>query len=425
MSMSVLFCTPSYSGNSGDALNERQLIDSLSKRVAAVYVLNLFDVTLLHPAYRKTLFLKSNRPNIKLINIPVIPVVPERFVVLFTLRLLFYDILLLNMAILMKKLGIVNRIYIRNPEYAFAFSTFKKLAGSFALKFAGFHTQEALASIKGRFNKWLFMNVFERINYSAINNADLILIPSSFYDTVLRKRYNVGSTKPMLVVPAGVDLEKIARVRENATVMSKNEESNSSDFRIGVVGSVNWWDGLDILLESMPFILKFHSNVILDFVFGTGDLRLLTNLKLRAKVLGLKVCFKGPLAHEEALVAMYQLSALVLPRRRTRSTETTIPIKVKEALALGVPVIVTRHKVFESSFKDLEDLIFVEPEPEDVAGKVVMLLSNPALAQHLSKRGIQLAASYSYDNISKDFADALFAMKGHEQKKLKRLKIFD
>jgi len=227
------------------------------------------------------------------------------------------------------------------------------------------------------------------------------------------------------VVPAGVDLEKIARVRENATVMSKNEESNSSDFRIGVVGSVNWWDGLDILLESMPFILKFHSNVILDFVFGTGDLRLLTNLKLRAKVLGLKVCFKGPLAHEEALVAMYQLSALVLPRRRTRSTETTIPIKVKEALALGVPVIVTRHKVFESSFKDLEDLIFVEPEPEDVAGKVVMLLSNPALAQHLSKRGIQLAASYSYDNISKDFADALFAMKGHEQKKLKRLKIFD
>jgi len=416
MSTSLLFCTPSYSGNSGDALNERQLIKSLSKRVSAIYVLNLLDVTLLHPAYRKTLFLKSNRSNIKLINIPVIPIIPERFVVFYTVRLLLYNILLLFFASILKKLKIINSIYIRNPDYAFGFSSLKKLVGSYTLKFAGFHTQEALTSIRGRFQKWLYINIFERINRNTIKNADLVLIHSSYYENELRKRYSLDKNKSMLVVPAGIDLDKLRRTRERNFTAKKT--SNSSDyFTIGVVGSVTWWDGLDILLESMPYIVSAHPNVTLNFVLGTGDMQLLNNLKIRAKELGLDVFFKGPLTHENALTEMCQLSALVLPRRRTMSTEMTIPIKVKEALGLGVPVIITRHKIFENTFRNLEDLIFVEPNPRDVAEKVIHLLSNPDLAQHLSERGIQLATRYSYNSISKDFFDALFALNGHEQRK--------
>jgi glycosyltransferase involved in cell wall biosynthesis len=421
--VSVVFCTPSYSGNSGDALNERQLIESLSQRVAAIYVLNLLDVTLLHPAYRKTLCLKPTRSNIKLINIPVVPVVPERFVALYTIRLLAYDILLLFLVALLKKLRLVDCIYIRNPENAFAFSAFKKLVGPFALKFAGFHTQEALAPIRGRFQKWLFINIFERINYRALNSADLILIQSSFYEQELRERYSLDKTKPMLVTPAGIDLEKLRKVREKCLTSLKKERDHNAEFRIGVVGSVTWWDGLDILLESMPGILKSHPKVVLNFVFGIGDTPLLNNLKLRASALGLNVSFKGPLTHEKALAEMCQLSALVLPRRRTQSTEITIPIKVKEALALGVPVIVTRHKVFENMFRDFEDVIYVEPEAEDVAEKVVMLLSNPALAEHLSAKGPQMATRFSYDRISQDFADALFTMKRVNPKELEPVSI--
>jgi glycosyltransferase involved in cell wall biosynthesis len=403
--MNVLFCTPSYSGNSGDALNERQLIDSLSKRVGSIFVLNLVDIVFFHPAYRKKLYLKSNRPNIKLINIPVIPPIPERFVIPFIIRLMFYNLLIFNFAAIFRKAGIINKIYVRNPEYAFALSFLKRFSGSFALKFAGFHTQEALALMKGRIDKWIFFNAFERIEYYSINKADALLLHSSIYEIILRKRYNLDTTKPVLIAPAGVDLEKLHKIRME---LEERKIKEGTALKIGIVGSVTWWDGLDILLDSMPYILKSCPNVVLVYVNGiVADPHLLSKLRTRANSLGSKVQFKGPLTHEEALAEMYEFSALVLPRRRTQSTEITIPIKVKEALALGVPVIVTSHRIIRDSFVDTQDLLFVEPDPQDVARKVILLLSDPSLSKKLSQNGSEIAKSFSYDIIAKNFEKLL------------------
>lgn len=413
--MKMLFCTPYYFGYSGDAVNERQLAESLSKRVEALYVLNLFDVVLLHPAYRKTLFPKTSKHNIKVINIPLVPPVPVRFVLLFTIRLLFYNLILLLLTTLLKKLRVVDTVYVRGPQYAFAFATFKKAIGPFAVKFPGFYTEEALDSTRSRFQKSLIINVFERINYRVVNSTDLLLTHSSFYESELRRRYCLPKTKPIVVVSAGIERNRIIKIRERCQSLRRDTDVNKSEVRIGVVGSTNWWDGLDILLESIPYIQESYPNVVLNFIVGGGDLRVLKDLRLRAKALGINVVIAGPLPHEEALKKMCELRALVLPRRRTFSTEFTIPIKVVEALALGVPVIITRHKVFESKFKDCEDVIYVEPEPKDVAKKVIMLLSNLSLAERLSSKSLQLAMEFSYDRIAENLIDALSAIdnKGH------------
>lgn len=94
----LLFCTPSYSGNGGSSLNERQSIEALSKRVSIIYVVNLLNLSGLLPAYRHHLVLKSKISNIKIINIPVFPFVPERFVPLYIIRLFFYDFFLVFFA---------------------------------------------------------------------------------------------------------------------------------------------------------------------------------------------------------------------------------------------------------------------------------------------------------------------------------------
>jgi glycosyltransferase involved in cell wall biosynthesis len=399
--INLLFCTPDYCGCNGSSVNERQLIESVSRRVNAVYVINLLDPTLLRPAYRKKLHLKSSRSNIKLINIPLLPPVTEHLVILYTFRLLVYNLLFLWMATLMKKFKLVNCIYVRNPEYAFAFSVFKKFIGSFAVKFAGFHTQEALEAMKGNLQRWFFVSFFERINYRVLNSADLLLVHSSYYKTELKNRYQLNDNRSILVVPPGIDLQKINRVREKT-------ERKASELNIGIVGSASWWDGSNTLLESVPAILKSYPSLNVNFVFGSGDGNVLRHLKTRARELKIEnVYFKGPLTHEEALGEMCQLSALVLPRRRTLSTELTIPLKVLESLALGVPVVVTRHKVFEETFTDFFDIIYIEPNARDVAEKVVLLLSNSDLAQQVSKNGIKLASQMSYDKTSEKLADAL------------------
>jgi glycosyltransferase involved in cell wall biosynthesis len=262
-----------------------------------------------------------------------------------------------------------------------------------------------------RFQKWFYVNFFERINYHTVNNADLVVTHSSFYEHELATRYSLQRVNRIIVIAPGIDLKKIQEVRQKCRNNRFDDSAITPAFNIGVVGSANWWDGSDILLESMPIIAKSQPNVVLNFVFGTGDMRIVNDLKLRAKELNIEnIVFKGPLTHEEALAEMCQLSALVLPRRRTLSTEFTIPIKVMEALALGVPVIITHHKVFDKAFKNYEDFIYVEPEAKDVAKKVLLLLSNPTLIHCLSERGLKRAMALSYDQVSEDFANALLIM---------------
>ena len=408
-SLKVLFVTPSYAGIGGAPLNERQLIESLSKRVACVYVLNLLNLTLLLPAYRKSLSLKSTRPNIKQINVPLIPFVPERLVPLYTIRLIIYGLMCACFARLLKSLRLIDVVYVRDPEIAIGFSILKRFTGPYALKFAGFHTEEGLKFIKDRVQRWLFFSIFERLNYCTINDASLVLIQSDYYKQAIKNRYAVNGNKPFLILPAGIDMDKILRVRAQKN-NSENNKPPEDTLSVGFIGSVTWWDGLDILLESIPDVLRTHPNVTLRFVLGSGDPLLLSKLKSRAQILEIPVEFRGPLNHEAALVEMSQLSALVLPRRRTLSTEITVPIKVKEALALGVPVIVTKHKIFKTMFRDHEDLIFVEPDPKDVAEKITLLLSNPNLAKYISVQSQKKAESFSYDRISADFADALALM---------------
>jgi len=84
------------------------------------------------------------------------------------------------------------------------------------------------------------------------------------------------------------------------------------------------------------------------------------------------------------------------------TTETIIPIKVLEAWALGVPVIITKHEVFvESGIKDRKHVVYCEPEPSNVANAILLILKNEEIKKKLSKNGPKLAEEFSYDKIAK------------------------
>jgi glycosyltransferase involved in cell wall biosynthesis len=98
---------------------------------------------------------------------------------------------------------------------------------------------------------------------------------------------------------------------------------------------------------------------------------------------------------------------LVLPRYKISTTESIIPIKVIEAWALGVPVIVTRHKVFELyGFENYEDVVYCEPTLESVAETLAKVLSSADLRRKLSEKGPQIAKYFDYQFISKAIIEA-------------------
>ncbi len=160
----------------------------------------------------------------------------------------------------------------------------------------------------------------------------------------------------------------------------------------------------------MCIVQKAFPNAVLYIIIGAVKptiISKISKLKVRARQLGLKAVFSGPISHRKALEFMSRLHALVVPRRRTLSTELTIPIKVIEAFALGTPVIITRHKIFEEKYGHGEDILYVEPEPKDVAEKIIMLLTDSHLAKRLSERGPFNSREFNYDVLASRLAEAL------------------
>jgi len=64
-----------------------------------------------------------------------------------------------------------------------------------------------------------------------------------------------------------------------------------------------------------------------------------------------KSCIKISAIYEDELKNLALLSVfdvLVMPSVRMSTTSSNIPIKLLEAWALGMPVVITKHKIFES-----------------------------------------------------------------------------
>jgi len=89
---------------------------------------------------------------------------------------------------------------------------------------------------------------------------------------------------------------------------------------------------------------------------------------------------------------------LVVPRVRTSSTESVIPIKLLEAWALGVPVVITKHEIFDVlGLVDRKHVVFCEPDVADIAEKIFMVLTNEVLRKELIKNGSALVKIFYYD----------------------------
>jgi len=399
--LKLLFIVPSLFGSRGDVVNELELAKALSKKVEHMYVITFLGANKYLIRLKEVKDLK-NQLNCKLIVFPnlSLPPVNSLFAILNILFMYINSLALMLMAVSLKKLGLVDTVYLRDPRIAIAFFSPRKIDAITCVKFPGFYTQEIAKDIHIVIRDF-FLGLLERVNYVVVNKADLLIVQSDLYKTVLQKLYGLPRGKSLLTVPAGVNLVELPK-RHNYL-----EKREADTYRIGYIGSAAWWNGLDILVDSMHIVQKTFPNAVLYINIGSGESIAIKSLKERVKKLGIRTIFFGPMSHAKALELMSTLDMLVIPRSRTLSTELTIPIKVIEAFALGVPVIITKHKVLKGEYKHGENLLYVEPEPNDVAKKIIMLLSDRKLREKLSRRGPLIAKDFDYDAITDSLIKSL------------------
>jgi len=389
--MKVLALVPSFFGHSGDAVNERQLLMALARKVKKCYVVTFVGFKQIFTKRRAELKIAFPK-NMALIPLPL----PQIHILITCFAAIILSCFMSIIGLMLNVLEKIDLIYIRSSFLSIGFLTFRSLARKTVVKIPAIIEDEIangdiIKSLIRKIASFTDRFVLARAGRVAVNGRPL-------YYELVRRRCFMHEDEP-LEIPPGVDLSLIERIknkvsRENSLSMSKDH------YIIGFLGLIAWWQGVDILVKSITKLKDagFEKPVKLLLVGDGPERGRIENLCKRLKV---NYEITGFIKHEMALEYLSMFDVLVLPRYKISTTESIIPIKVIEAWALGVPVVIAKHQVFVSNhIRNYEDVIYCEPESDSVAKAIFTILTNKELRRKIKANGLKLAEQFDYNKIA-------------------------
>ncbi len=145
------------------------------------------------------------------------------------------------------------------------------------------------------------------------------------------------------------------------------------------VGRIVEKKGLDTLIDAMA-ALKARDPSLELLVVGNGPLK--AHLERRAKAAGINASFVGWKSETEVRKAMRRALLLAVPSRAARGGDSEgLPTVIMEAMALGVPVVATRHAGIPEIIADrVTGLLVPEADPVALADAIVAIKGDPEAA---------------------------------------------
>ena len=334
------------------------------------------------------------------INLPkniIIISIPFPFLKTFTAKGVS-SFIAITIGLLISLLEEIHLIYVRYSFLSVGFLAFPSLARKTVVKIGAIFEDEMQGdgftkSLIKRFATFTDRLALARARRIAVNNR-------VFYYELVRRRLYKHKAKPV-EIPPGIDPNLIKKIKSQV----KTNELSQDFINVGFIGTLFWWQGVDILVRAIALLKETVRNIRL-VIIGDGELR--NSIEKLCKELGINYMITGYLPHEKALLYLSELDIMVLPSRKLSTTESNIPIKVIEAWAFGIPVIVTGHKVFLiNRIRNNQDVIYCEPEPSSVARAILLVLGNSALKKMLKENGPKLASYFNYDSIAENLLSCI------------------
>lgn len=210
-----------------------------------------------------------------------------------------------------------------------------------------------------------------------------------------------------ITIRNGVDLHRYSKI-ENGSSFALRRELGISEAEpiVLCVARLSEEKGVSVLIEALWSVekggLRFHSIIV-----GDGPLR--TKLEKRAAELGLRsrITFMG---HQEDVRPYYAAATIcVLP-----SLSEGLPLVLLEAMASGVPCVVTQVGGIEEVVTHGVDGFIVPPRsPDAVSGAIRCLLENePERARIAAKARMRVEGAFDIDITARKIQAVLF---GHEE----------
>jgi len=182
------------------------------------------------------------------------------------------------------------------------------------------------------------------------------------------------------VIPNAVNVEQFDVIKEKNCQLEQSLNLMGCHV-LGFLGSFYAYEGLDLLIEAMPDVLKNNANVRLLLVGGGPQEQ---NLKHQVSLLGLedKVIFTGRVPHEEVGQYYSLVDLLVYPRKAMRLTDLVTPLKPLEAMAQGKVVLASDVGGHHELITDQQNgFLFEAGNVEHLSNKISELLANNELRE--------------------------------------------
>jgi glycogen(starch) synthase len=218
----------------------------------------------------------------------------------------------------------------------------------------------------------------------AVKNADAVTVICEGLRKDLADR-GIESGK-ITVIPNAVDIDKFS-VGGRADSALKMKLGLGTSRVLGFIGSFYAYEGLDLLLDALPLILKQMPDVKVLLV-GGGPQEVA--LKKQVMALGLKerVIFTGRVPHGEVNRYYDLIDVLVYPRHPMRLTELVTPLKPLEAMAQGRLMVASDVGGHQELIDDGKTgVLFRAGQPDDLASKVVGLLRDEPSWEEMKRNG--------------------------------------
>ncbi|MDP2025308.1 TIGR04063 family PEP-CTERM/XrtA system glycosyltransferase [Sulfuriferula sp.] len=225
----------------------------------------------------------------------------------------------------------------------------------------------------------------------AVQKADAVTTICEGLRRDLAARKEVVAEK-ITVIPNAVDVEKfsIGGVPDAAL---KAQLGLTGTRVLGFLGSFYAYEGLNLLLEALPLMLRSTPDVRVLLV-GGGPQE--DALKAQASALGIadKVVFSGRVPHDQVQRYYDLVDVLVYPRLSMRLTELVTPLKPLEAMAQGRVLVASDVGGHKELIRDGETgVLFRAGDAADLADKVLGLLNQPARWPQLAANGRRFVES--------------------------------
>ena len=244
-----------------------------------------------------------------------------------------------------------------------------------------------------RFENFLLNRLYHYFDEQCLKNCKVIWNLSSKMAEGREEYMKVkrSAFAPQITVPLGIWEKRIPKVS-----FGKRKR-----YRIVFMGHILKKQGLDIVIDSLPAILKKLPETEL-LVIGTGEYE--DNLKMKVKKLQLErnVTFAGYIEKHEDIEKMLSESMVSVATYKPDQESFTYfadPGKIKNYLAAGLPVILTNVPPIAREIELKKCAIIIGYNEREFMSSIVELLARPSKLRQYSKNAFRYAKNFDWDNI--------------------------